>query len=810
LSEESTDTLPFRELAEASGDIFFAVRVQPDTAWEYISPTVSLLTGYPVGRFVADPGFVLAEVLHPDDRSQITAALDLPDGHWGSGELRWLRADGTIAWTSATWRARTRADGSRVIEGHAQDVTELRQARADAELSEKRYRLLTETMRDVVWIIDIDTLRVTYVSPSVQGLRGFTPEEVMAEPLDAGLSPEESEQLRAEFGRVRERLTSGEAAFGDYYTEEADQPHRDGTTVRTEALVRYVENTDTGHIELWGVTRDITDRLEAEHRLEQSERRFRLLAENASDMVVLTGADGVIEWMSPSVTRIMGWTADAARTVSMADVIHPDDHASATEVVRRMMAGQVVTSTQRLRTVDGVYRWYSATVTPILTEEGANGGHITTFHNVDDLVRERDRAEADEEILRATSDAMLIPQVLIRARRDEQGVITDFEYLDANRAACEFLGLSRDEIVGSAAFTTTPGISEASLLTRYAHALDTGEPLRLEGFRYADEALGVVRYYDISAGRVGDGLSLVWNDVTDRVTASKRIRESEERYRLLAENSLDVIAHVRNGLVLWVSPAITETLGWLPEDLIGNVMPLLHPEDVPAMQHNQAKLDEGLPVIARYRMLDREGEYHWVETHSKPYLDPDGNQDGAVVSFRVIDLEVRTAVELERRARFDDLTGAFKRDETILRLNSLSSHRREPGGDSAVLFVDVDDFKEINDTYGHTVGDDYLRALARRLREAVRVSDAVGRMGGDEFLVVLEGIHGLDEACAIAEKVRAAAARPVRVPGGRVTATVSVGVTLRQPDDTADSMIARADEAMYRAKAEGRNQVVTL
>jgi diguanylate cyclase (GGDEF)-like protein len=83
-------------------------------------------------------------------------------------------------------------------------------------------------------------------------------------------------------------------------------------------------------------------------------------------------------------------------------------------------------------------------------------------------------------------------------------------------------------------------------------------------------------------------------------------------------------------------------------------------------------------------------------------------------------------------------------------------------------------------------------------------------MGGDEFLVVLEGIHGLDEACAIAEKVRAAAARPVRVPGGRVTATVSVGVTLRQPDDTADSMIARADEAMYRAKAEGRNQVVTL
>jgi diguanylate cyclase (GGDEF)-like protein len=127
-----------------------------------------------------------------------------------------------------------------------------------------------------------------------------------------------------------------------------------------------------------------------------------------------------------------------------------------------------------------------------------------------------------------------------------------------------------------------------------------------------------------------------------------------------------------------------------------------------------------------------------------------------------------------------------------------------------MVFCDLDDFKAVNDTYGHSGGDALLRSIARRLERAVRSGDIVARIGGDELLVVLNGVRDLDDAVSIAEKLRAEVRQPTPVPGGTATVTASVGVALAEPGEGIDDIVARADAAMYEAKRSGKDRVVTI
>ena len=132
------------------------------------------------------------------------------------------------------------------------------------------------------------------------------------------------------------------------------------------------------------------------------------------------------------------------------------------------------------------------------------------------------------------------------------------------------------------------------------------------------------------------------------------------------------------------SPALTEALGWVPAEWLGrSIAEFLHPDDREAHDRNARTLLSGKPVVARYRLRSRDSAYHWVETRAKPFRDETGAPDGVVASFRTIDLEVRAEEELERRARYDDLTGLLKRNEVLQRL-SIPDGRRDPGADSMV------------------------------------------------------------------------------------------------------------------------------
>jgi len=406
-------------------------------------------------------------------------------------------------------------------------------------------------------------------------------------------------------------------------------------------------------------------------------------------------------------------------------------------------------------------------------------------------------------------DALLDPHLLLNPHRDRTGKISDFTITEANLTAAEYYDLDRESMIGSRLLRLLPEDNAGVLLAMARDAYDSGEPLVVNNFPFALEIYGRERRFDIRAVRLDDHLMWTWRDVTERHQVAKRLATSEERYRLLAENSSDVVARIRHGTIVWISPSVTSTLGWALDECTGRkIEDFVEPADRELCAENIARLDAGHTVLDRHRIVSKNGTSHWIETHASPYLDADGKPDGFVATSRIVDAQVAAEQELEHRVRTDELTQLLSRKEVLHRIEVLNGQHRRSGEELAVLFCDIDHFKNINDTYGHAAGDEVLRVMADRLRQILRSSDDLAaRLGGDELLIVLHGVHDLANALALAEKLRAAAAAPIPTPAGPVHATLSIGVTLAQPGETTDSIVARADAAMYRAKQNGRNHV---
>ena len=411
----------------------------------------------------------------------------------------------------------------------------------------------------------------------------------------------------------------------------------------------------------------------------------------------------------------------------------------------------------------------------------------------------------------AIVSTLLDPHVLLEAVRDDVGRVVDFEFLDTNQAAGDYAHGGLGELIGRRLSEVVPSHGDPDLLRLYSQVVDAREPLSLDDYPIRIALGDEPRFFDLRAVCVGERVSLTWRDVTERHRASVALAESEERYRLLAENASDVVLRTRGNTIVWVSPALTRTLGWTPGEWVGHsVEEFGCPADLDAFVPVTLGSANEASLVTRVVLGDIGGTGHWVELHSQLYRDQDGVIDGMLSTFRIVDDEVAVERELERRARFDDLTGVLKRDEALDLLTVIGRHQRDHGDVSGVLFVDIDAFKSVNDRWGHAAGDAVLREVTARIMRSVRAGDEVARLGGDEFVVVLRGIHDIAEAEQVAEKIRLSIADPMPTPSGLLSVTVSIGVTVSRAVESGSAMITRADVAMYQAKRGGRNRIASV
>ena len=563
----------------------------------------------------------------------------------------------------------------------------------------------------------------------------------------------------------------------------------------------------------WIFLSDISDLMEARDLITRSEEQYRLLAENASDVVFRCSKAGIIEWITPSVSTYIRKKPDQLIGHRLHDFVHPDDADRLTAAQAGFCDGIGFESELRIRVHPTGYRWFSVSMRPVLDDAGVVTSLVGGWRDIQAMVQTRAALEIERTRLHATLDSLLDPHVMLEAVRDEKGKITDFLFAEANDAACRYNKLDREHLVGRRLLEILPAHSSSGLLNMYSEALESDRPLILNDFVYPHEIYAADRRFDIRANRIGDALSFTWRDVTDRYLIAQQLAASEEHYRLLTENSYDTSIRVTDdGTCLWVSPSLTALLGWSPDEWIGrSVIEFAAPGSLEALGANIGRVAGGEPVIARYHVSAKDGATHWVETRARPYFNTLGQRDGVVAAMHLIDDQVTMEEKLERRARTDELTNLLNRQEVFDRIKAYNGAHPRTGGAIAVLFCDMDKFKDVNDTYGHAAGDEVLRVMADRIRHCLRSTDDLGaRVGGDELLVVLHGVQDLVNAVAIAEKLRLSAAEPIPIPGGVVNTTVSIGVTLARPGEKTEALVARADKAMYQAKETGRNQVITI
>jgi PAS domain S-box-containing protein len=290
------------------------------------------------------------------------------------------------------------------------------------------------------------------------------------------------------------------------------------------------------------------------------------------------------------------------------------------------------------------------------------GGFLTvSYRDVTERVRSRKSRERSHEVLRAAADAMPDPHVLVEASRNPAGEVVDFSYLSANRAACRDLQAAEGELVDHSVLERLPNLDTWGLLSRYKQCLADGEPIVLSDFPFSIDLQDGARRWDIRATPVGpDILALSWCDVTERFAATQRLAQSEQRYRLLAENVSDAIAHVRDGRFVWASPAIEIVLGAPPEYWIGRDIGELVPfGDTAHFQDRMAILEAGGTLQQRIRMRAADGRTHYVHVHATPFFDAEGHRDGFISVLRLVDDEVaaeRLIAEARRQqARADAL-----------------------------------------------------------------------------------------------------------------------------------------------------------
>ncbi len=289
------------------------------------------------------------------------------------------------------------------------------------------------------------------------------------------------------------------------------------------------------------------------------------------------------------------------------------------------------------------------------------------------------------------------------------------------------------------------------------------------------------------------------------------LRSSRERFQSLVQNSADVSMIISSDATIqYESSAVERVLGFRAEDRVGrSALDSIHPDDLEFGMEllNEVTRAPGAMATGEVRIRHADGSWRWVEAVGKNLFE-DPAVGGLVVNYRDITGRKILEDELRHQAFHDSLTGLANRALLVDRLDHAISLTRRTRRRLAVLFIDVDDFKTINDSLGHVEGDAILVAVAERLRGALRTGDTIARMGGDEFAVLVEEPPAGSGPTDVALRLLAVLQAPFMHHGKELFVHASVGVaTLTSQHQTADELLRNADVSMYMAKSKGKNRI---
>jgi diguanylate cyclase (GGDEF)-like protein/PAS domain S-box-containing protein len=507
-------------------------------------------------------------------------------------------------------------------------------------------------------------------------------------------------------------------------------------------------------------------------------------------------------------------------------VIHPEDVASLVATIDRAAQALEPFHWQgRFVPASGVVKWVQARANPTPRPDGTVVWDGLLL-DVSDRVQLKAERQATDLALKTERD--LLDRIMSTSLAAITVLSPDGSILFANDRAEKVLGLTLSNLAQRTYHspewraTDLDGGPWPDEQQPFQRVLATGEPVY--NIRHAIEwPDGQRRALSVSGAPVknaaGEIVQLVFtvNDITDQIQADRALRQSEAQLRLITENMSDLVClHEPDGTYTYVSPSCEGMLGFTAAELVGrSPYELFHPEDRQRLrQQPHCQALQGSPSASTYRIRRKDGQYIWLETLTKPIFD--GDRQGVVqlqTTSRNVTDRVAIQAQLEYDAGHDALTQLANRSLLLHQLDQAIALAQQQRRTCAVLFIDLDRFKVINDSLGHHVGDALLVAIAHRLRFLVRPQDLAARLSGDEFVVLINDLVGVEQATQVADRLLEELRQPLTVGDGlgserrEIFVSASIGIALcTARHKTGADLLRDADIAMYRAKAAGKGR----
>jgi diguanylate cyclase (GGDEF)-like protein/PAS domain S-box-containing protein len=532
-------------------------------------------------------------------------------------------------------------------------------------------------------------------------------------------------------------------------------------------------------------------------------QRLAAVVRSSSDAIFAKTLGGtVLEW-NPAAVRLFGWASEEIVGRSIGLILPPDRADELARIMERVRRGERVEpfETVRIRK-DGRAVDVSVTVSPVRDSGGRVVGASTISRDIT-LQKAAERALRDsEERFRLSFENAPIGIALVS---------TEGRFLRVNRVLCEMVGRSEAALLDmSFQEITHPDDLDADL--EFVRRMLAGEirTYSMEKRYIHADGRPVWSQLSVSLARDNDGAPLHFISQIADIGPSRR---AEQRFAALVESAPDAMVIVgADGRLLLVNRQTELLFGYAREELIGQPVEILLPEAVGArhQEHRAAYFRDPRPrpMGSGMELYARRSDGTQVPVEIS--LGPLHTDEGMVVSAAIRDITRRkeTDAALAHAALHDALTGLPNRVLLADRLDQALVRSSRNGHPVAVLFLDLDRFKLINDSLGHAAGDQVIVTAAERLLATVRSVDTVGRFGGDEFVVIAEQHDESLPAASLAERINAVLRDPFTVEGSEVFLSASIGIALGTGGDaTADGLLRDADAAMYRAKEGGRARI---
>jgi len=741
------------------------------------------------------------DFVHPDFRETVRTRVEraLEGEPAELFEEKLLRPDGSAIDVEAV-AIPTTYEGNPAVQSIIRDITERKEAEEKLRQSEERFRSLVQNATDIITVLEADgTIR--YESPAIERILGYELGERLGKNALDYIHPEDVERVKDSLAKAKDNPAETQEAV------EFRIQHKDGSW-------RHVEVTRTNLLNdpaVEGIVsnvRDITERRQAEVKLREAEEKYRSIFENAVEGIYQSTPEGRFISVNPALARIFGYSSPEEMIATLTNIGHqlyvdPDQR---DEFVRLVEENHEATELEsRIYRKDGSIAWVSENARAVRDDEG----ELLHYEGFFEDITERKEVE---ESLRKSEEGLAEAQRMAHLGSWEWDVKSGEVFWSDE--TFRIYGYDPEEFVPTLEkLMKVVHPDDRELVEKKINAaFDENEPYDFEHriVRPDGEERVVYRRAEVVLDEEGEPLRMIGtvHDITERKEAEEALRESEEFHRAVMEQSVESIYlfDPETKCVLEANATVRELLGYTSEEFLRMTL-------YDFIVHDKEDIDRNVErnVLERQRYVG-EREYRHkdgstIEVEASATMIPYYGREVVCVVVRDVTERKELEEQLRYQAFHDSLTELPNRALFLNRLEHALAASERSRESVAVLFLDLDDFKVVNDSMGHEAGNRLLVETAERLQTCVRPGDTVGRIFGDEFAVLLQAPADVDEARQVTERIVERLQRPFSVDGRETYVSCSVGITQSDPNqkDQPKEVLRRADLAMYAAKSRGKD-----